>query len=65
MKELTRNDGFDECLSGVIYQELLPDFNEQLTALWSYCFSDNEIERKEWRASYEEAQKNVWQSYPF
>ncbi|AUB53757.1 MULTISPECIES: competence type IV pilus ATPase ComGA [Enterococcus] len=65
MKELTNNDGFDECLSGIVYQELLPDFNEQPTALWSYCFSDNEIERKEWRASYEEAQKNVWQSYPF
>ncbi|WP_206859378.1 competence type IV pilus ATPase ComGA [Candidatus Enterococcus mangumiae] len=64
MKELTKNDAFDECLAGVIYQELLSDFNGHPTALWSYYFSGSEI-KKEWRSSYEEAQKSVWQSHPF
>ncbi|MGM9902785.1 hypothetical protein A5844_002203 [Enterococcus sp. 10A9_DIV0425] len=65
IKELTQNHSFTECLSGIIYQELLLDHNQVPAALWAYRFTNNEIEKKEWLTSYEQAQNQTWQSHRF
>ncbi|WP_165005427.1 MULTISPECIES: competence type IV pilus ATPase ComGA [unclassified Enterococcus] len=63
--ELTsRDEGLTECLSGVIYQEILSDSQQEPTALWSYQFHETG-KKKTWEESYGDAQQKKWQSKKF
>lgn len=60
-----RSDEFFDCLSGVIYQEILLDQTQAAAALWGYNFTYNDFERKGWDQSYEEAKNSRWRSFAF
>ncbi|OJG77765.1 secretion system protein E [Enterococcus ratti] len=60
-----RKEELCECLSGVVYQEILLDYTQSSAVLWGYNFMYNGFEKKGWEYSYEEAQNNQWRSRPF
>ncbi len=66
MSELMgKNKDFLECLSGVVYQEILLDPFQSTAVLWAYNFSYRGAAEKRWGESHEEAKKTGWQTTTF
>lgn len=60
---ISRKSELMECLRGIIYQELLPNDQEQPSLLWSYRFYEQQgLVERTWEAAYKEAEKGGWRT---
>ncbi|EPI04646.1 ComG operon protein 1 family protein [Enterococcus faecalis 13-SD-W-01] len=64
INELTsRRSELTECLRGIVYQELLPNDQQQPALLWSYRFFENQgLVERTWETAYKEAKKGDWKT---
>jgi competence protein ComGA len=60
---ISRKSELMECLRGIIYQELLPNDQEQPSLLWSYRFYEKQgLVERTWETAYKEAEKGGWRT---